>query len=234
MMPENRLFPLLREAADRWGTPLLPEQLDQFAHFGRLLHEANQQFNLTRIQPEQMETLHFLDSLALLAVMPLPAGTALLDVGTGAGFPGIPLAIACPHLQVTLLEATGKKVRFLETAALQLGLTNVTVVQGRAEENALLAAHRRRYPLATARAVAPMRKLVPWLLPWVEPGGCAAAYKSLAAEPEIEESAPDIRKYGGVLEKVVRVPLHGTEITRLLAVIRKPASGPVRRHRKPQ
>ncbi len=211
----------LRSGAAVWGLTLEDAVLARFAHFADLLEEGSRRLNLTRVPPEEFATLHFLDSLALAAIVTPKPGATLLDVGTGAGFPGLPLALVYPRLHVTLMDGTRKKLDFLDEAITALGLTNVTTLHGRAEEIARLPLHRQRYDLVTARAVAKMPQLVQWLLPLVRPGGLAVAYKSRETDMEIAEADETLQKLGGNREPTVEVALPGTEIVRRLIPMRR-------------
>ena len=156
------------------GLSLTGGQLEAFSRYRDLLRQWNERINLTAItDPAEIVTHHFLDSLSCLLAVPLEqrGAATVIDVGSGGGFPGLPLAIALPGWQVTLLEATGKKVRFLEAAIQALQLGNVSVLQGRAEEVAHLPAYRGRYDIATARAVAALPTLLEYCAPFVRPRG---------------------------------------------------------------
>jgi len=162
--------------ASSFGLRLAPDALDRLARFVELLLAANQRLNLTRIvEPAEVERRHLLDSLtcALPVLDALQAGAAwrCLDVGSGGGLPGIPLAIAFPALQVTLLEATGKKAAFLRDALADLQLSSASVVAERAEDAARNPLHRDAYDLVVARALAPLDVALEWCLPFVRPGG---------------------------------------------------------------
>ena len=204
----------LTRGAAEWGIGLDETALDRFARFAQLLEQTNRTLNLTRVPPQEYVTRHFLDSLALAAVWKPQPGDRLIDVGTGAGFPGVPLALAFPELSVTLLDSTGKKLAFLDSVLAELGVANAKTRHGRAEEIALLPAHRGKYAVATARAVAPLDKLAGWLLPFVQPGGLAVAYKSATANYEIEAARPALAALGAALQ-TVEVALPETDITRV-------------------
>jgi 16S rRNA (guanine527-N7)-methyltransferase len=211
----------LTAGAARWNLILDEATLNKFARFAELLDQGNRRLNLTRIGPEDIVTLHFLDSLALAAVMKPEAGTRLLDVGTGAGFPGMPLALVFPDMQVCLLDGTRKRLRFLDEVIADLQLSNIRTLHGRAEEIVRLPQHRARYDLVTARAVAKLPELAGWLLPLVRPGGAAIAYKSWEIEEEAKEAAPVLERLGGKVERIAEVALPDTEIVRKLIILRK-------------
>ncbi len=168
---------------------ILPEQGEQLAGFHALLLEANQRMNLTAVRdPDQAWRRMMVDSLTAVPGMPEEEGALVIDVGTGGGLPGIPLAIACPGLLVTLLEATGKKAKFVKETAEALGLENVRVVNGRAETAGRMPAHRQHYDAAICRAVGPMAVLLELCLPLVKVGGKLLAMKGPKAEAELREA----------------------------------------------
>ena len=160
---------------------LLKEQISKFEKYLDLLLEWNEKFNLTAIiDKEEVEEKHFIDSISLVKYFDVK-NKALLDVGSGAGFPGIPLAIVEPSLKVTLLETTGKRVKFLQVAVKELGLTNVEIIQGRAEEQK----QREKYDIVTARAVKELNILLELCFYLVKVGGMFIAYKSSGVDEEI-------------------------------------------------
>lgn len=220
---------LLYQHAREFGIALSPVQLETFEQYYRLLVEWNEKINLTSItEYTGVHTKHFLDSLSAAPIL-RQAGTAdrnLLDVGAGAGFPGLPLAIALPDLCVTLLEATGKKVRFLDQTVRELGLENVTSVHGRAEEYARDLKQREQYDFVVARALAPMPTLVEYTLPFARVGGLVIAYKAVEAESETKAAERGIERLGGRLREILPVKLAEMQDVRRLVVIDKVARTP--------
>ena len=171
------------------GAPLSAEQLTTLQHFVQLLLEANQRFNLTTIRdPKEAWNRHVLDSLSLVPhLAELPARARVVDIGSGGGLPGIVLAIACPQLRFTLIDATGKKVHHIAETAHALALGNVDALQGRAEDLARSGAHHReRYQLAVARALAPLPVLLELAIPFVTSGGHFLAIKGQRAAEELQ------------------------------------------------
>lgn len=213
---------LLKSGAAELGIELTDTQLRQFDAFAQFLVETNEKFNLTRItEPEEIVTSHYLDSLTCLQALKIKKGASVIDIGTGAGFPGIPIKIVRPDLRVTLADATFKKVKFISEAVERLGLTNTEPVQARAEEIGREAAFREKYDIVFARALADMKVLAELCLPLVKVGGHVIAQKSADAADEVEAARPMIGTLGGKLDKVIEVRVPHTEITRLLVVVSK-------------
>ena len=221
--------------ADRVPTEA-PEQL---AEYGLLLLEKNQVMNLTAIrEPDQVARLHMLDCAALAALTDLE-GKTLIDVGTGAGFPGLPLKILVPSLEVTLLDSLNKRVDWLNEVISALGLTGVRTIHARAEEQALVPGFRDSFDLACARAVADLRLLCELCLPYVKPrgrggvgracgrpGGGLRAMKSTGSGQELEEAGRAIRTLGGAVAAVENYPVPGAGVTHRLIQIEKRAPTP--------
>lgn len=227
---------LLSEGAREFGVDLTPDQLGRFETYYRLLVEWNTRTNLTAITGEdEVRVLHFLDSLSVARVLPPERreGATLIDVGAGGGFPGVPLAIAFPGLKVTLLEATGKKVAFLQELTRVLALGNVTTVQGRAEELARSEEHRERYDVAVARALAAMPTLAEYTLPFVRVNGLLIAMKGVDAAEETEQATGAIELLGGRVRELCPIHLPGLDAPRHLVVVDKVAPTPVRYPRRP-
>lgn len=220
-----------------WPPPSIhPDQLQAFHTYTRLLIEEGRRANLTALrEPEAIERRHFGESLALLdALESLGAfGSPAIDIGSGAGFPGLPIKIVRPSLQLTLLEATGKKARFLELAVRALGLSGVTVVHGRAEELAHDAAHRESYALAMARAVGPLRVLAELALPFLRIGGFLAAPKGSAAPREVREAGNALEVCGGDVALVRPLDVPGPGPAPTLVLVRKVRQTPPQYPRRP-
>lgn len=197
------------------GSGLIP----RLAGFAELVLERNQVMNLTAItEPKDVAALHLLDSLELAALAGLEAGR-LVDVGCGAGFPGVPTAIARPGLQVTLLDSLGKRVDFLRESCRELGLENVECVHGRAEEFA--GERRERFDLAVSRAVAALPMLCELCLPLVKVGGAFWAMKSVDTEEEISASKAAIKLLGGHIQTVSDYTIPTTEVVHRVVRIQK-------------
>ena len=211
----------------------LPEQAPtQLAQYAQLLLEKNQVMNLTAIrEPEQVARLHMLDCACLLGCADFSNKT-LIDVGTGAGFPGLPLKILVPSLQVTLLDSLNKRVDWLKEVSAQLGLTGIQAIHARAEEQAHVAEFREGFDLATARAVADLRLLAELCLPYVRVGGLFLAMKSVDCDAELAGALSAIELLGGQLERQVDYAIPGTQVLHRLLLIKKvrptPASYPRR------
>lgn len=198
-----------RGANDVWGLGLNQAQLAQFVRYAALLVEWNAtRMNLTGLTaPRDVAVKHLLDSLALLTVFNPPTGASLLDVGTGAGLPGLALKIARPDLRVTLLDSTAKKLLFCRAVADDLELSEVKTVHARAEDAAKRPELAGRFDVVTARAVAPLSRLLPWLAPFVRPGGVAVAYKGAGVADEMPDAQPVAHRLGLRLAPSVLVPL---------------------------
>lgn len=197
-----------------------PEQL---AEYGRLMLEKNQVMNLTAIREEDgVARLHMLDSAALLNWGNFE-GKTLLDVGTGAGLPGLPLKILVPSLQVTLLDSLNKRVDWLGQVCAQLALENIRAIHARAEEQALVKGFRDSFDFATARAVADLRLLCELCLPYVKVGGLFLAMKSTDSGQELEDAAHCIKLLGGRVEEPFDYAIPGAGVTHRVIPIRKVA-----------
>ena len=201
-----------------------PEAIDRLCRYAQLLVEQNKVMNLTAItDPEGIARLHFLDSAALLPLCGGAAGKSLIDVGTGAGFPGLVLKILCPELKLTLLDSLGKRVNWLSQVARELGLKDVTCLHARAEEQALVKGYRDSFDLVTARAVADLRLLSELCLPYAKVGGTFLSMKSVDSGEELDRAAHAIKLLGGRLENITDCPIPGCDVTHRVVAIRKMA-----------
>jgi len=211
----------LLEQATAWGVALDSHTRDLLLRYLTLLYEANQRVNLTRVPAEQAVGRHLVDSLCLLAVYTPPEGARVLDIGAGAGLPGIPLAIVRPDLQLTLLDSHGKTVQFLQEVCAVLEL-NATVVQARAEEWAHNPDAREQFDLAVARAVAKMPILTELTTPFLKVGGVGLALKSTGEADEILGAAPAAHTLGATLElRTVSFEVEQGTVSRAIGLLRK-------------
>ena len=217
----DKMKQALLEGARELDIFLTGEAADTLCAFAEAMLRQNEVMNLTAItEPEKVARLHLLDSLTVTKVLE-PGEKTLIDVGCGAGFPGVPLAVACKGLKVTLLDSLGKRVKWLEETLPELGI-EAACVNARAEDYAM--EHRERYDYASSRAVARLNILLELTAPFVKVGGAVLALKGAAAEEELRESANAIRKLGLKLEKVLEFPIEDTH--HRLVVLRKIAPTP--------
>lgn len=217
------------------GIGLTPAQVDQLQRYTRELLDWNQRVNLTAItDPAEVETRHHLDSLtAVLAIPPeVLRGGSVVDVGAGAGFPGLPLKIAFPGLRLTLIDSVGKKAAFLAHVVQVLGLEGVEVLTGRAEEFAHQPGLREGFDVAVARAVAEMAELLELALPFCRMEGRLVAHKKGDIAQELAAAANALRELGGRLRQVVSVNVAGLTDDRKLVVVEKIAPTPLRYPRR--
>jgi len=226
----------LRRGAKRLRFPLRPAQLDAFRVYLDEMEAARPRLRLTALtDPDAVQRRHFLEPLALLAALERLGvlGADVIDIGSGAGFPGLPIKIVRPELRLTLLEANGRRAAFLERLVQRLGLEHVTVVNRRAEEAARDSAHREAYDLALARAVAPLPALAELALPFLRLGGALAAPKGSAVRREIADAAAALAACGGAVEYVGALEVPETRTPPTLVVIRKVSPTPARFPRRP-
>jgi len=215
------------------GIQLTERQLGQYESYYRELVDWNERMNLTGItEREQVYVKHFYDSLSLAFFTSVPEIRTLADIGSGAGFPSIPLKIAFPHLQVTIVDSLNKRIQFLQHLVTQLDLPDVRCVHGRAEDISRLPEHRDKYDLVTARAVARLAALDELCLPFVKPGGQFIAMKGQDVQIELEEAGVSLKELQGEWINTYHFQLPVEESSRQLIHIRKKAPTPRKYPRK--
>ena len=224
---------ILEEGCRELGITLDEIQKKQFTDFYEYLVERNKVMNLTGITEfQEVLVKHFLDSLACVKAVDMSRIKRIMDIGTGAGFPGVPLKIAFPHLEACLLDSLKKRVNFLEETFQMLKLENITAIHGRAEEYAKNKQYRETYDLCVSRAVSNLATLSEYCLPYVKTGGYFISYKSGTVQEEVEQAQKAVKILGGKIQDVVYFQLPDSEIQRSLVVIEKIKATPGRYPRK--
>ena len=224
---------ILEKGCEELGITLSDTQKNQFIRFYEYLVEKNKVMNLTGITEfQEVLVKHFLDSLACVKAVDMSKVNRIMDIGTGAGFPGVPLKIAFPHLEACLLDSLKKRVNFLEETFQLLKLENITAIHGRAEEFAKNKAYRETYDLCVSRAVSNLATLSEYCLPYVKTGGFFISYKSGTVQEEVEQAQKAVKILGGRIQDVVYFQLPDSEIQRSLVVIEKVKATPGRYPRK--
>ena len=213
---------IFEEKLSQIGITLSDKQKEQFDKFYELLVEWNKVMNLTGFtEYEEVNEKHFVDSLSIVKAIDMNQVHSLVDIGTVAGFPGIPLKIAFPHIKVVLLDSLNKRINFLNTVIKELGLENIETIHGRAEDFAKQPEYREQFDLCVSRAVANLATLSEYCIPYVKKDGMFVPYKSGEIDEEVEQSKKAIHVLGGKLDKVIKFQLPGTEIGRSFVKINK-------------
>lgn len=218
---------------DTLGIHLSDIQQEQFDRYYELLIEWNRVMNLTGItEYEEVNLKHFTDSLTIVRINDMKNVSTLIDIGTGAGFPGIPIKIAFPHIKVVLLDSLNKRIKFLNEVVEKLNLDNVETLHGRAEDYAKKAEYREQFDMCVSRAVANLSTLGEYCIPFVKKGGCFVSYKSADSDEEIYQSEKAISILGGKISKIDKFMLPGSDMGRALVVIEKDKNTPQKYPRK--
>lgn len=221
----------LKEISKEINIDLSEEKIDKFKKYMDLLLEWNEKINLTAITEEDEVVLkHFVDSMTVLKY--IDEGASMIDVGTGAGFPGIPVSIANDNVNVTLVDSLNKRINFLQEVISEINLTNIKAIHSRAEDFGQNKEHREKYDISVSRAVANLSVLVEYLLPLVKVGGKCICMKGSEVEEEITNAKFAIKELGGKIEAVNEFCLPGTDIKRNIIVIRKEKETPKKYPRK--
>lgn len=223
---------LFIKGSDLFGIKLSDEQIRSFEYYHRMLIEWNEKINLTAIVDEREVIIkHFIDSLSVLSFLPKDT-SSIIDVGTGAGFPGIPIKIVQSNIHVTLLDSLEKRVRFLNSVINEIGLTNINAVHGRAEDFGQDNAYREHYDVGIARAVSSLPVLCEYVMPFVRVGGYFIAMKGNNVKEEISEGQKAVSILGGEIEDVKNFTLPFDDIERNVILIKKIRHTPTKYPRK--
>ena len=218
---------------EKIGISLSEKQISQFMTYYDLLVEWNSFMNLTAITEfDEVIDKHFIDSLAICEYVDFKNGDSLIDIGTGAGFPGIPLKIVFPELRITLLDSLNKRIKFLDTVIESLGLENVETIHGRAEDFAKQQSYREKYDFVISRAVANLATLSELCIPFAKEDKYFVSYKAEKCNEELEEAKKAISILGGKVEKQIEYKLPDTDMNRNLLLIKKVKSTPKKYPRK--
>lgn len=224
---------LLEQGLSQLNIQSTDNQIEQFMKYYDLLIEKNKVMNLTSITDlNEVMTKHFLDSVLISNVLDMSDYSTLVDVGTGAGFPGIPIKILFPHLKVTLIDSLNKRLKFLDDVISKLELNGIETVHGRAEDLGHNDLYREKYDLCVSRAVANLSTLSEYCIPFIKKSGVFASYKASDSEEEINNSKNAIKTLGGSISKVCEIDLPGTEVKRNIVIIKKDKCTPKKYPRK--
>ena len=230
-MEKEEFLKEMQEKLKKLNIPFCVEQLEQFFEYMKLLIEWNEKMNLTAIiEPNEIILKHFIDSITILKE--IEDNSKIVDVGTGAGFPGVPLSIMNPTLKITLVDSLNKRLIFLQEVVKELKLENIEIIHARAEELGQSKKYRESFDIATSRAVANLATLSEYLLPLVKINGKVISMKASNAKEEIDGAKKAINVLGGKIEKIDEFKLPQTDIGRTIIVIKKEKTTPSRYPRK--
>lgn len=217
-----KYYEIMKSAANSVGMEMSEDVYNKFIKYMRLVQEWNEKINLTAIvEDEEFIKKHFIDCIKVFRSNELRNAKTVIDVGTGAGFPGLPIAIMAENIQVCLLDSLNKRINFLNTVVSELGLKNVTTIHSRAEDGARKKELREKFDVATSRAVANMAVLSEYCLPYVKVGGHFIALKGPAIEEELANSKNAIGTLGGKLSEVIELDIEDTDLKHNIVIVDK-------------
>ncbi|EJO5348119.1 16S rRNA (guanine(527)-N(7))-methyltransferase RsmG [Clostridium botulinum] len=215
-------FDILQSSCDDVNLDFNDEKYNQFMIYKNLIQEWNKKINLTAIvKDHEIIKKHFIDCIKIFKASPIGEAKTLIDIGTGAGFPGIPIKILKEDMEITLLDSLQKRINFLNIVIGDLKLKNIQCLHGRAEDYAQQIEHRQKYDVAVSRAVANLAVLSEFCMPFVKKGGYFVAMKGPSVEEEIIEATKSIEILGGKLEDIIEIDIEGTDLKHNLAIIKK-------------
>ncbi|MBR5229988.1 MAG: 16S rRNA (guanine(527)-N(7))-methyltransferase RsmG [Firmicutes bacterium] len=227
------MFEALKKALGLMGAPCDDQTVNKYQKYMEGVLDWNEKVNLTNItNPEEFVVKHFIDSIICVDYPEFEEAGKIIDVGTGGGFPGVPLAIAAPDKEFVLMDSLNKRLKIIDELCGQIGIGNVTTVHARAEELAKNKGHREQYDLCVSRAVANMATLAEYCLPFIKVGGCLMAYKGPDAEKEVEEARKALYLLGGQVEEIREGNLKEFGIDHKVVIIKKVKNTPSKFPRK--
>lgn len=225
---------ILAQAASEYSIKLTEEQLGSFSKYFKILVEWNEKINLTAItDPQEVAVKHMIDSLSCYDKTVFKNGATIIDIGTGAGFPGLPLKIFQPDLKLTLFDSLNKRILFLKAVTEELGIQNIEFVHSRAEDGGKNRKFREKYDIAVSRAVAKLNVLSELCLPFVRIGGFFIALKGSRYSEEVNEATEALRRLGGKITKIENIKLPGLDDVRAVIYIKKVNTTPLTYPRRP-
>ena len=217
-----KFFELMKTASNDVGLEFTELQYNQFIKYMRLLQEWNEKINLTAItEDEEVVKKHFIDCIKAFKSDKIKNAKTIIDVGTGAGFPGLPIAIMNPNVEVTLLDSLNKRINFLNLVVRELGLKNVKTIHSRAEDGARKPELREKFDIATSRAVANMAVLSEFCMPYVKKGGYFVALKGPSIDEELENGSNAIKILGGELKDIIEISIEETDLKHNIVEVKK-------------
>lgn len=226
-------FDMLNEACQSMGLSFDEEKYNKFIKYKDLIKEWNQKINLTAItDDEEIIKKHFIDSIKVFNCDYVKNAKSIIDIGTGGGFPGVPMRIVKEDSKMVLLDSLNKRINFLNEVINDLNLSNIKTIHGRAEDFAQTAEYRQRFDLAVSRAVANLTVLLEFCLPYVKVGGYFVALKGPAIEEEIKAAEGALKALGGKIEKIIEVDIEGSDLKHNLLVVKKIKDTPKKYPRK--